>query len=117
MITSDRQLKVANEKLEQLKKTRDAGPTEDVPAFLHAAHKGQFESLITEITQEIAEYETLQKRGVDAIPIDSFEDLRLAPVRYRIAAHLTQEAFAKFVNVGIRQITRYEENELSLIHI
>ena len=41
----------------------------------------------------------------------------LLPIKYRIAKHLTKEAFAKEVDVSVRMISRYEAEEYTNICI
>ena len=43
--------------------------------------------------------------------IFSLHDLRVAPIRYRIAARMTIEGFARLVHVHSRQIARYESED------
>ena len=75
----------------------------------------QTQNLVNDLEKEIEDYEALKKKGVGAIKIDSFEDLFLFPIRYRIAKNMTQEEFANLVGIPIRQICRYESEEYSNI--
>ena len=53
----------------------------------------------------------LQKTGAKELHIFSLHDLRDAAIRYRIAAHMTIESFARLVHVHSRQIARYESED------
>jgi DNA-binding XRE family transcriptional regulator len=70
----------------------------------------QVQALITDLREQIEEYELLREDGLDAIKLESPEDFFLLPVRVRIAKHMTQDAFSKLVGVGLRQIARYEKD-------
>lgn len=108
MITSQKQLIAAKEKLNLLKESLTAEYKKDVPEILKAAAIGQTEELISEIESEIAEYEGLKKSSFSEIQIFSLEDLMDAPIRYRIAKGMTIEDFARKVDIHSRQIARYE---------
>lgn len=109
MITSDRQLKVTREKIDSLKKALAAGPDKGVPDVLRQAFVDSQLSMIEDLNKEVKEYEYLKSIKPSDIEVRTFEDLRLLPIRYRIAAHLTQIEFAKQVDVHLRQIARYED--------
>jgi DNA-binding XRE family transcriptional regulator len=57
------------------------------------------------------DYEQLEKTQTKELRIFSLHALRVAPIRYRIAAHMTIEAFARLVLVHSRQIARYESED------
>lgn len=80
-----------------------------MPKALQRAAKGQTAELAAELEREVEEYEQLQQTR--ELHIRSLEDLRVAPLRYRIAAHLTIEAFAQIIGVHSRQVARYESDE------
>jgi len=108
MITSDRQLHVTKKKIEELKKSLAATPRKEINAILKKAANAQTQALIEELNAQIKEYEDLQSLGVKAIQFLSLEDVFLLPIKYRIAKHLSQEAFSDLVGVALRQIARYE---------
>jgi DNA-binding XRE family transcriptional regulator len=109
MITSDRQLKATLEKIESLKNSLDVKTT--VNPILAKAAKMQTQALISELEGYVNEYEELKTKGLEAIKISSPEDVMLLPIRYRIAKRMTQEVFAKSVDVSLRMIARYESEE------
>jgi DNA-binding XRE family transcriptional regulator len=110
MIRSEKQLQAARQQLALLRRQSGGPGTQaKVPKALLRAAKGQTAELAADLEREIEEYEQLQQTR--ELHIRSLEDLRVAPLRYRIAAHLTIEAFAQIIGVHSRQIARYESDE------
>jgi hypothetical protein len=108
MITSDKQLKAAKEKIQILEDGLKIKP-EGVPAALIKAREGQAQEFISSIKNEIEEYESLKKAKKKTIQIKTVEDLFTAPIKYRIAHNMTIEQFANYVSIHSRQIARYEK--------
>ena len=108
MITSDKQYAAAKEQLARLNASLSSPKKKDVPARIAKAGKAQFLELTDEIQQNIKEYKTLKNSEPSDIEIHSLDDLMLAPIRYRIAAHMSVDAFGRKVGVSARQIARYE---------
>jgi DNA-binding transcriptional regulator YiaG len=110
MITSERQLKVTLEKIESFKSSLKSRIKIKNPVLANAA-KVETKTLIEDLEALVNEYQELRKKGLNAIKISTPEDLLLLPIRYRIAKHMTQEDFAKSVDVSVRMIARYESEE------
>jgi hypothetical protein len=108
MITSDKQYAAAKGKLAMLEEALVAPRRDDVPLALIEVAQGQTHEMAEELKGEIAEYEMLKNTHPVEIPIHSLDDLMLAPIRYRIAANMTVEEFARRVDIHSRQIARYE---------
>lgn len=108
MIMSDKQYTAAKKQLALLTKSVASASKEDVPDFIAQAGKAQIQELISEIQMNIEEYEYLKESKPSDIEIHSLDDLMVAPIRYRIAAHMSVEAFSRKVGVSARQIARYE---------
>ena len=108
MITSQKQLTAAREKVRLLQEGLAAPPAAGTPAILVDAARGQVEEMIAEIEAEIREYETLQEMNADEFKIESLDDLMDAPIRYHLANKMTIEEFAHKVGIHSRQIARYE---------
>jgi hypothetical protein len=108
MITSDRQLTITNKKIESLqvavKKLSDEAKTKP----LAKSAKIQTQALIKALQLEVFEYEDLKNRGFDAIELNDLSEIMLIPIKYRIAKRMTQESFAKEVEIPLRMIARYE---------
>ena len=64
--------------------------------------------LADEIQRNMEEYDRLKESNPSDIEIHSLDDLMVVPIRYRIAAHMSVDAFSRKVGVSARQITRYE---------
>ena len=111
MIRSEKQYEAAKKQLATLREGLSSKGKPKVPEALARAAKGQTAELASEIEKEIKEYDLLQKTSLKEIPIHSLRDLRLAPIRYRIAAQMTIEGFARLVHIHSRQIARYESED------
>ena len=105
MITSERQLKAAKEKLVTLKADIAKSEAEGTPEILLE----QAGSLGDQIQEEINEYLDITSNGLEHIQIDDIEDLVLMPVKYRLAQHKTLSEFSKEINVSERQVARWEK--------
>src|SRR6266436_30903 len=111
MIRSDKQYQAAKKQLVSLRKALAAGAHAKAPEAVIRAARGQTAELAAQIEKEIKDYEQLQKTQAKELRIFSLHDLRVAPIRYRIAARMTIEAFARLVLVHSRQIARYESED------
>lgn len=111
MIRSDKQYQAAKKQLVSLRKALAAGAHVKAPEAVIRAARGQTAELAAQIEKEIKDYEQLQKTQAKELRIFSLHDLRVAPIRYRIAAHMTIEGFARLVHVHSRQIARYESED------
>jgi DNA-binding XRE family transcriptional regulator len=110
MITSQRQLKVTLEKIESFKSSLSSKIKIKNPVLVKAA-RIEAQTMIEDLEALVEEYQDLVLNGLDAIKISTPEDLMLLPIRYRIAKKMTQESFAKSVDVSLRMIARYESEE------
>lgn len=108
MITSERQLNVSKKKISSLQESLKKLSNEVKTKPLAKASKIQTQAMIEEIQKEVDEYEKLCSKGLDAIEIEDLADVMLLPIKYRIAKRMTQESFAKEVDVPLRMIARYE---------
>lgn len=106
MITSERQLAVTNQKIDSLRESIKKMEAEAKP-FAKASIV-QAKAMIKELGQEVKEYENLREKGLDGIEINDVAEVMLLPIKYRIAKHMTQDSFAKEVDVPVRMIARYE---------
>ena len=111
MIRSEKQYETAKKQLATLLEGLDAKSKPKVPETLVRAARAQTAELASDLKKEISEYELLQKTSLKEIPIHSLRDLRLAPIRYRVAARMTIETFARLVHIHSRQIARYESED------
>lgn len=110
MITSDRQLTVTMKKIESLQGSLKKLSEEVKVNPLVKASIVQTKSLIKELQAEVTEYENLKTNGLDAIELNDLSEVMLLPIKFRIAKRMTQESFAKEVDVPLRMIARYESD-------
>jgi DNA-binding Xre family transcriptional regulator len=108
MITSDKQYKASKEQLLMLSESMTSTKKEGVPDIIEAASKAQIQELMNEIQFSIEEYEKLKSSKPSDIEIHSLDDLMVVPIRYRISAHMSIDAFSRKVGISARQIARYE---------
>lgn len=113
MITSDKQYAAAKEQLSTLVQSLSAPVKKDVPAIIQEAARSQTKELIAEIQANLDEYSKLVKNHNDGVVIEihSLSDLLAAPIRYRLANHMSIEVFGRKVGISARQIARYEKEE------
>jgi DNA-binding XRE family transcriptional regulator len=111
MIRSEKQHQAAKKQLASLQEALARKTQTKAPEVLVRAAQGQTAELAGEIEKQIKDYEQLQKTEATELRISSLHDLRIAPIRYRIAAHMTIESFARLVHVHSRQIARYESED------
>ncbi len=109
MITSDKQYTAAKEQLAMLMTSLSSRKKKKVPALIEKAGKAQLQELISEIQLDMKEYDALKNSNPSDIEIHSLDDLMMTPIRYRIAAQMSVDAFGRKVGVSARQITRYEQ--------
>lgn len=108
MITSDKQYEAAKQQLVRLAESLAAPTKRKVPDVVAAAGKAQIKELMKELRSALDQYEVLKNSRPENIEIHSLDDLLTAPIRYRIAAHLSVDEFSRKVGVSARQIIRYE---------
>ncbi len=108
MITSDKQYGAAKKQLAMLTTSLTSPKKKDTPDLIDNAGKAQLQELIEEIQLNMKEYDTLKNSEPSDIEIHSLDDLMITPIRYRIAAHMSVDAFGRKVGVSARQIARYE---------
>lgn len=112
MIQNERQYKITQTKLRDLE--QDLLVVEASESELHPrkilARKNSLNILITELQQEITEYDRLKSGKVTKFPIDSLKDLPVVMIKARIAVGMTQKQLAEKIGVQEQQIQRYEAN-------
>ena len=108
MITSDKQYRAAQDQLAKLEISGNASGKPGVSKVIVDATRSQINELAEELRAKINEYERTRAMQPEDIPIQSIDDLMVAPIRYRIASQLSTDAFARLVGISVRQILRYE---------
>lgn len=117
MITSDIQLKVTKKKISRLQESLNTEENKKVKDVFRKAAKAQTMNLINELKKEIKDYEELKSNGPDFITVHDDNDLFLLPLKYRLAKGLSRAEFAALVQVGERQIARYEADLYQNINV
>ena len=108
MITSDKQCQTTEEKRKMLEDALKAPNKPGISEVIAQAARMHTKELIDELQGEIDEYRKIGKMKPSEIPIKTIDDLMVAPIRYRIASHLSVDKFAHMVEISPRQILRYE---------
>ena len=111
MITSEKQYVAAKEQLRLLEASFLRPAKKNVPDVIVNASKQQIQELMREIQKNMSEYTSLIENREPNIEINTIEDLFSAPIRYRLATHMSIERFGQKVGVSPRQIARYEKEE------
>lgn len=71
MITSDKQHRVATQKLAMLQESLAREYKRDVPDVIRRVRKGQLESLVSEVETEVKEYEKLKSTKPESLKSNS----------------------------------------------
>ena len=108
MITSDKQYEAAKKQLAMLTASLSVPAKKDVPDEIAQAGRAQTQELVDEIQVSVNEYQALRNSKPADVEIHSVDDLMVAPIRYRIAAHMSIDEFGRKVGISPRQIARYE---------
>ncbi len=116
MITSEQQYKVALQKLEMLRISLKSPAKQEIPAVIEKAGRSQIFELIEKLQSEVTEFERYKDLDVSEIEIHSLDDLIQFPIRYRLAAGMSIDKFARFVGISARQISRYEKESYKNTH-
>ena len=113
MITNERQYKITRKKalgfaraIEEFDAT--AHERTNVHAKLLQAELEAMKSQLTDLREELKEYEQLKSADLSVISVDSFDDLADGLIKARIAAGLSQRALAERLELKEQQIQRYE---------
>ncbi|BAT56600.1 hypothetical protein NOS3756_56120 (plasmid) [Nostoc sp. NIES-3756] len=84
---------------------------EGVHPLLWKAQRDALQSQLSELCEEIEEYEALKSGKYKVLELESLEELPLALIKARIAAGLSQKDLADRLGIKEQQIQRYEDTE------
>lgn len=113
MITNERQYRITRNKADRFVRAIDEFDVQARerrgihPRLIQAELDGMM-SLLSDLRDEIAEYEELQTADVSVISEDSLDGLAEGLIKARIAGRLTQRALADRLGLKEQQIQRYE---------
>jgi ribosome-binding protein aMBF1 (putative translation factor) len=112
MIENERQYRVTKKRLAQfeasLASLRETSRPATMPPRLHQAMQESLESQLTDLRQEIVDYELLKARQVSVLQLQSLSDLPDVLIKARIARGYTQAELAERLHLKPQQIQRYE---------
>jgi ribosome-binding protein aMBF1 (putative translation factor) len=112
MIENEHQYRVTKKRLAQfeasLASLRETSRPATMPPRLHQAMQESLESQLTDLRQEIADYELLKARQVSVLELQSLSDLPDVLIKARIARGYTQAELAERLHLKPQQIQRYE---------
>ena len=91
--------------LDQQERPRNISPR------LWQAQRQAAQSQLTELREQVAEYEKLHLGKSKAVMLDAVEDLPKALIRARISSGMTQEGLARRLGLKPQQVQRYEATE------
>jgi len=118
MIKNERQYRVTQtqaKKFEQalalLDKTLDK--REEVHPLLWKVQRDALQSQLSDLREELEEYEALKSGKRAVIELESLQELPLALIKARIAAGLSQKELGERLGLKEQQIQRYEDTEYS----
>lgn len=117
MIRNERQYKITKTQTERFRKALDdllansraAAPADSVNDQLkRKLQEDALRSQLTDLQDDLREYENLQRKPAEAIEVESLEELPDILVKARIAAGLTQKGLAEKLGLKEQQVQRYE---------
>jgi transcriptional regulator with XRE-family HTH domain len=107
------QAKKFEEALAQFDKNLDK--REKVHALLWKAQRDALQSQLSELREELEEYEALKSGQQAVLELNSLEELPSALIKARIAAGLSQKELAERLDLKEQQIQRYEATEYASV--
>lgn len=111
MITSNRQLALANKQLAALCKRLASPAKKGVPEHILAMETSQVKDEISRLEQEIDVYDRACNADLNNLNFDSYDEFLRLPIVIRLAKGITLSGFADELQVSLRQLKRYEEDE------
>ena len=113
MITNERQYRITRKKaLNFARAIEEFDPKSDGRTDVHArllqAEREAMESQLTDLREELEDYEQLKSADLSVISIASLEELADGLIKARIAGGLSQRALAQRLELKEQQIQRYE---------
>lgn len=89
--------------------------TEEVHPLLWKAQRDALQSQLSELREELEEYEALKSGQQAVLELNSLEELPSALIKARIAAGLSQKELAERLDLKEQQIQRYEATEYASV--
>ncbi|MBB6239650.1 HTH-type transcriptional regulator/antitoxin HigA [Pedobacter sp. AK013] len=122
MITNDRQHKITKARLDEFKHALDfhlsSSPQhENVHPKIIKAYQDSIETQISELENEIFEYEELKAGNILITEIRDLKELPLMLIKARIANGMTQLKLAEKLGMKMQQIQRYESENYGSVSL
>lgn len=113
MITNERQYRITNAQLRELKAALEAFNLKEATArtrsaILARAERNALESQVEDLAEQVSEYEALKSGAVGTLKAQSLEQLPSILIKARIANQLSQRKLAEALGLKEQQIQRYE---------
>lgn len=115
MITNERQYRITHAQTEKLatalEKAQSPQAAHARSARLVRAHQDALRSQLSELREELAQYDALRSGKRRVLSAASFEELPMVLIQARIAAGLTQRELGEKLRIPEQQVQRYEATE------
>lgn len=116
MIKNERQYRVTQTQAKKFEQAlaqfdKNLDKREEVHPLLWKAQRDALQSQLSDLREELEEYEALKSGKRAVLELESLEELPLALIKARIAAGLSQKELAQRLGLKEQQIQRYEDTE------
>jgi len=82
-----------------------------------AAIRGSYEGMVTQLEDELREYDELKAGGLKLPPIEKLDEIAPFVTKIRIAKGISQTELARRLGVSKQVISRYEESDYQTVGI
>ena len=118
MIKNERQYRITKAQAEKFATAlggiaEESGETSEIHPLIQKAQKDALRYQLSELREQLEEYEALQSGSYPIPDLRTIEDLPRALIQTRIGRRLSQKALGKLVGVKEQQIQRYEATDYS----
>ena len=119
MIKNERQYRITKAQAARFEQTlrelmaKRNSDTADTPTILERAQEDAIKNQLSDLGEQIAEYDALREGRLTVFRSESLDDLPQALIRARIAAGLSQKELAEQLGMKEQQIQKYEATAYS----
>jgi len=120
MIKNERQYRVTQAQAKKIEQAlaqlvENSGKNEEVHPLLWKAQQDGLQSQLSELREELEEYEALKSGQREVLELNSLEELPSALIKARIASGLSQKELAERLGLKEQQIQRYEATDYASV--
>jgi transcriptional regulator with XRE-family HTH domain/Zn-dependent peptidase ImmA (M78 family) len=120
MIKNERQYRVTQAQAKKIEQAlahlvENSGKSEEVHPLLWKAQQDGLQSQLSELREELEEYEALKSGQREVLELNSLEELPSALIKARIASGLSQKELAERLGLKEQQIQRYEATDYASV--